>query len=69
MKLLQALQKRLSVNVHVIGVAQQKLKMIILAKVISPPLKVLPALCFQQSAGQAAEFKRAAASRRALKHH
>lgn len=63
MKLLQALQKRLSVNVHVIGVAQQKLKTIILAKVISPPLKVLTALlCSQQSAGRAAELKRPAAS-------
>lgn len=44
--------------------------MITIAKVVSPPLEVLTALlCFQQSAGQAAEFKRPAASHRALKHH
>lgn len=62
MKLLQAAQKQLSVNVHVIGVMQQKLKMITMAKVGSPPLELLTALlCFQRSPGQAAEFKQPAA--------
>lgn len=55
---------------RIIGGVQQKLKMITIAEVLSPPLEVLTALlCFQQSAGQAAEFKQPAASHRALKHH
>lgn len=49
MKLSQAAQKPLWLGVHVIGVVRQKLKLITMAKVVSPPLQVLTALlCFQR---------------------